>query len=223
MQAVAGKPRGRRQTEGSGFAMTKRSTCHSHILSAFLFPIAVAHTVLFGLCMCFDPISSYMSFLSCHLSFIYCLWFIYLSLLFFLLCFPIDFSPCFSFPSVSFSSAPLLCHSFYVALISTFSWAACKGQLVGCNHPGYIQMGARLQLPEALKPLHPPGTPWLWESKGPAYSSSCASWSRECYVGQLRRGAISVSSSGKKKQQLSFFFREVLILPSHPNEAFKVQ
>lgn len=52
VQAAAGKQPGRRQTGGSGFAMT---FC-SHILSAFLFPIAVSHPVLFGLCIYFGSI-----------------------------------------------------------------------------------------------------------------------------------------------------------------------
>lgn len=170
MQALAGKPPGRKQTGGSGFAMTKRSTSHSHILSAFLFPIAVSHTVLFGLCTCFGLISSLCLFF--HAIFLFYIVFGLSIFHFFSLlcppCIPIAFSPCFSFLSVSysFSSAPLLCHSSCVTSISTLSWVACKGQLVGCNHPGYFQMGAGLQLLETLKPLYPSGTPWLWERKG---------------------------------------------------------
>lgn len=76
MQALAGKLPGRRQTGDSGFAMTKRSTCHSHICLAFLFPIAVSCTVLFGLCTYFGPISSlcvssFMASFFCMLSLVY--------------------------------------------------------------------------------------------------------------------------------------------------------
>lgn len=78
-----------------------------------------------------------------------------------LLCIPIAFSPCFSFPSASYTLSLQPPYFVTLAVISTFSRAACKGQVVGCNHPGYIQIGAGLQLLETLKPWHPPGTPWL--------------------------------------------------------------
>jgi len=96
-QVPAGKWPGRRQTGGSGFAMAKRSTSHSHILSAFLFPIVVSCTVLSGLCTFCLHLSSFIS------SFVYCLWFIHFSFCAssILLRISTVSSPWFFFPSVS--------------------------------------------------------------------------------------------------------------------------
>lgn len=99
MQAVAGKPLGRRQTGGSEFAMTKRSTCCLHICSAFLFPIAVSHTILFGLCayLCISSpcISSFTQFFCCILPLLYLSFLFFSSFVF--ICISIAFFPCLFF------------------------------------------------------------------------------------------------------------------------------
>lgn len=132
MQTLAGKPRDRRQrvchdrekyvavTHLLSFLMAHSSFLHcclgfAHILAPSLLCVSFfIPSFFFMLSLVYPSFTSFHPPLYSHCLFL--LLFLSLSLIH------------------SFSSAPLLWQSSYVISISTFSWAACKGQLVGCNH-----------------------------------------------------------------------------------------
>lgn len=161
-----------------------------------------------GLCTYFGPISSLcVSFQTFFFSFLNFHCFISLSLL----CLLHSRLHSHCLLSLLFLSLSLinsffshLRHFFLINSISTFFWAAWRGQLVGCNYPCHIQMGAGLKLLEPLKPVHLPHTHGLWERR-PAH------------------GSWLITGSSEGELQLSFFFREALRPSSFLKETLKVQ